>query len=195
MAKDEKEFENYSDTELFDEIARKQTRALEVIYDRYAARLNGLALKILQDVHTVEEVLQEIFLKIWQNPDRFNKSKGNPLNWMMALCRNRAIDKLRAKQRNIERTAKIDDRLLFLDKIWSTNDPWRTVSYNEIQKSVQQGLSQLPVEQSELIELAFFQGYSQSEISKLRDIPLGTVKTRIRLGMQKLRGFLEDVDD
>jgi RNA polymerase sigma-70 factor (ECF subfamily) len=165
-----------------------------VIYDRYAARMNGLALKILSDVFLAEEVLQEVFIKIWKNPDQFNKTKGTPLAWMMVLCRNLAIDKLRAKKRVESRTTNLDENLLFQHNIWAPEDPAQSVDYYQIQKSVRKALSQLPFEQSQPIEMAFFQGYSQSEISHAMNLPLGTVKTRMRLGMQKLRSFFQPLN-
>ena len=183
------DWEQLTDVELFEEIAKKQAWALEAIYDRHASHLNGLALKILKDEYLAEEVLQDIFLNIWKKPNQFNKSKGSPLGWMMVLCRNRSIDKLRAKQSAVERSASLNEDMLFQDELWSVDNPFETLDYKELQTRIKGALEQLPGEQCLPIEMAFYQGFSQTEISDQLNLPLGTVKTRIRLGMQKLRSM------
>ncbi|MFQ5641414.1 MAG: sigma-70 family RNA polymerase sigma factor [bacterium] len=183
----------YTDLELFEEIASKQTWALEAIYDRHAGRLNGLAIKILKDDYLAEEVLQEVFLTIWNDPSRFNRSKGSPLAWMMILCRNKAIDKLRAKETAVKRSAILNEDILFQDEVWAADNPLQETHYRELQTRIRGALAQLPSEQRLAIEMTFFQGFSQTEISEQLNLPLGTIKTRIRLGMQKLRTLMADV--
>lgn len=184
-----------TDAELFSEIARKQTWALEELYDRHAARLNGLALRILADEHLAEDVLQEIFLKIWNSAGRFDMSKGTPLGWMMIFCRNRSIDKLRSRAAMQKRSAVLDEETLLQDEQWSSENPLDAVSMNELQQEIARALALLPAEQCLPIEMAFFQGYTQREISERLCLPLGTIKTRMRLGMRKLKNFLIDAQE
>ena len=180
----------YTDVELLDQIAQKQPWALDALYDRHAARLNGLAIKVLQDPFLAEEVLQEVFLKLWEQPELFSKERGTPVVWLMVACRNRCIDKLRTEQVKRQRTRTLDEALAFEEDLWVIQDVVAEIDYQDLHVRVTRALHALPVEQSEPIELAFFQGYSQTEIAKRLDLPVGTVKTRMRLGMQKLRNVL-----
>jgi len=182
-----------SDVELFEALVKRETWALETLYDRHAARLNGLAIKILKDEYWAEEVLQEIFLKIWSHPEMFCKSKGTPLGWMMVLCRNRAIDKLRMQHSKTCRTITLDEESLPQDTLWgSSTHPEDEIDYDDLRDQIRAGLKKLPDEQAILIEKAFYEGSTQSELSQELELPLGTVKTRMRLAMQKLRNHLSE---
>ena len=183
-----KESSAQSDAFLLTEIAKKETWALSVLYERYSARLYGLALKILKDESLAQDVVQDIFLKVWQNADKFEKSRGSAIAWLMILCRNRSIDKLRQREKSTKRSTVFNEELNIATSFFE--NPQETVEQNELQKTITNALSQLPQEQRTAIEMAFYQGFSQSEISDELKVPLGTIKTRIRLGMQKLRDFL-----
>ena len=183
-----KESSAQSDAFLLTEIAKKETGALSGLYERYSARLYGLALKILKDESLAQDVVQDIFLKVWQNADKFEKSRGSAIAWLMILCRNRSIDKLRQREKSTKRSAVFNEELNIATSFFE--NPLETVEQNELQKTMTNALSQLPQEQRTAIEMAFYQGFSQSEISDELKVPLGTIKTRIRLGMQKLRDFL-----
>lgn len=184
----QKEIAAKSDADLFDEIAQGQAWALSALYDRYSARLYGLALKILQDRSLAEDVLQDIFLNIWDNPKKFDKSRGAPVAWLMISCRNRCIDKLRSREKATQKTAILDEEKL--SNISLFENPLDVIELNEMQKSIANALSQLPEEQRVTIEKAYFEGLSQSELSDVLQLPLGTIKTRMRLGMQKLRSLI-----
>ena len=123
--------------------------------------------------------------------EKFDKTKGEPLSWLMILCRNRCIDKLRAKEKRARRSGSISEDVLQNVASHESEDPLKIVHYNEMQRIVASALEQLPEEQRLLIEMAYFRGLSQSEIAQELHIPLGTVKTRVRLGMQKLRGLIK----
>ena len=183
-----------SDSALFAEIARKKAEALAVLYDRHAARLYGLALKILKDPALAEDVLQDLFLYLWQNAEKFEERRGQPLAWMMILCRNRAIDKLRAREKRQSRSAAIGEATLALPSFDESESPFAIVHSKETLTRITAALDSLPSEQRTPIDLAFFGGLSQSEISEKLNIPLGTIKTRIRLGMQKLSELLKDMN-
>ena len=191
MEKAQRDREALSDTELFEEIAKKKTLAFSAFYDRHSSRLYGLALKMLKVQTLAEDVLQDLFLYIWQNAEKFDKSRGEPLGWLMILCRNRCIDKLRAKEKRARRSGSISEDVLQKVASNESKDPLETVHYNEMRRIVASALEQLPEEQRLLIEMAYFRGLSQSEIAQELHIPLGTVKTRVRLGMQKLKGLIK----
>ncbi len=183
-----------SDSALFAEIAHRKAEALATLYDRHAARLYGLALKILKDPVLAEDVLQDLFLYLWQNAEKFEERRGQALAWMMILCRNRAIDKLRARGKRQSRSAAIGDEILAVPSFDESESPFEIVHSKETLKRIAAAMDELPKEQRTPIDLAFFGGLSQSEISEKLKIPLGTTKTRIRLGMQKLSDLLKDMN-
>lgn len=181
--------ETLSDAKIFEQIARKDVSALSTLYDRYSGRLFGLALKILKDQSLAEDMVQELFLYLWENADKFDRYRGDPIGWMMVVCRNRCIDKLRAKTTNFKRSAVINEETLQKIAADESESPLEIVKHKEIQRNINRALEQLPDEQRVPIELAYFEGLSQTEISKKLKLPLGTIKTRVRLGMQKLRSI------
>ncbi len=105
----EKGFSQLSDAALLESITAKKTWALETLYDRFSARFNGLALRILQDKHLAEDVLQDLFMQIWEKAANFDKRKGTPIGWLTILCRNISIDKLRAKTRLENKTSELKE--------------------------------------------------------------------------------------
>jgi len=184
----EKGFSQLSDAALLESITAKKTWALETLYDRFSARFNGLALKILQDKHLAEDVLQELFMQIWEKAANFDKRKGTPIGWLTILCRNISIDKLRAKTRFENKTSELKESS---QHIHPEQSPEAQVDENILQKEVLDILEYIPMEQSIPISMAFFQGLTQNQISTKLNIPLGTIKTRIRLGLRKLRTIME----
>ncbi|MFQ5674928.1 MAG: sigma-70 family RNA polymerase sigma factor [bacterium] len=188
--KSKEEISARSDLELFEQMADKQSWALAALYDRHASRLFGLALKILKDPTLAEDALQDVFLHIWRKAALFNQKCGNPLGWMFIVCRNSCIDKLRAKERAYTRSSFVED--LMQQWHWGAGeDPFKKASDSQLQEVVVKALEQLSVEQRTPIEMAFFEGFTQSEIAKELELPLGTIKTRIRLGMRKLRNLMQ----
>ena len=175
-----------TDAALLERIARADPDALAALYDRYAARVLGLAARILTDVDEAEDVLQEIFLQVWRAPRRFDASRGSVLTWLLVLARSRAIDRLRAlRRRGRDRHVELSDT-----DVPAGGDVERDAQTAEESDAVRRVLSQLPADQRRALELAYFEGYTQSEIAELTGAPLGTVKTRLRQGMMKLRdGF------
>ncbi len=182
-----------TDIDLLNAVARRDRSALSTFYDRHVAGLYGLALKILRDEALAQDVLQDLFLFLWENADRFIERRGSPVGWMMISCRNRCIDKLRQKERRQRRTTDLDETTLQSIEMNESESPLEFVHQKEVQKVVTQALDGLPEEQRVPIEMAYFKGMSQSEIAKNLNLPLGTVKTRIRLGMQKLRDLTADL--
>jgi RNA polymerase sigma-70 factor (ECF subfamily) len=164
-------------------------RAFDVFYDRYVNLVYSIAFSILGDPPLAEEVTQDVFLKIWRNLESYDPAKAKVNTWMSRIARNRAIDILRRQKALQQRVLWGDVSEMPLGESVSTED----VVHRQLTKErVRQALAQLPTEQREALALAYFQGLTQQEIADTLDEPLGTVKTRVRLGMQKLRGLLID---
>lgn len=174
-----------SDHDLLKAIARSDEGALGSLYDRYKQILFGLLVRILNSREEAEDVLQEVFIQVWRRASHYDERRGKPFTWLVTVARSRAIDRLRAlASRN--RLAEA-----------ATTDEWEKVSdadtdafCAERSEIVKRALQQIPEEQRLTLRLAYFEGLSQSEIAKQLGTPLGTVKTRMRAGMLKLRELL-----
>lgn len=176
-----------SDEALIRAVATGDSRAFSTLYDRHAPMLFGLSLKILKDKTLAEDVLQDVFVSVWKKAAQFNAQRGNFGGWITILCRNRCIDAFRSRARLNKRFANWEDDFQNVAGVDRHSDVFDNI---DRQKRLKVGLVKLPREQRIVIEMAYFEGYSQSEISDLLDLPLGTVKTRMRLGMNKLRDAL-----
>lgn len=171
------------DYELLQAISHGQDGALLELFDRYGDRVLGLARKICFDLMIAEEVTQEVFLRVWQKADQFDPRKGKLRTWLLTIARNRAIDRMRKEGRRPPREAvdwiEDDWRPEVTDPLSEGDEPrWRSLRF---------ALAELPAEQRETLILAYYHGMSHSQIAEYLGEPLGTVKTRIRLGMDKLR--------
>ncbi len=171
-------------------IAQRDQQALAELYDRFAKVLFSVSLRILRDETKAQEVLQEVFVQIWQRASTYNARLGKPLTWAVILTRNKAIDQLRSMQRE---GRLIDALKEFAEQTAPPSEPvQQQVATQELVETMKQALKELPVEQRCAIELAFFRGLTQSEIANELRQPLGTVKARIRRGMLQLRSSLEN---
>ena len=162
--------------------------AVELAYDRYGGIAYGLAQRILSDPDQAEDVVQEVFLRVWNNPASFDPIRGSFRTWLLTLIRNRSIDVLRGRHRRalpIELPADLKDAS-------PSSDPWQTLALNLEQEAIRKGLDALPKEQREAIELAYLGGYTHTEIAQRLGTPLGTVKGRLRLGLEKLHTFMRE---
>lgn len=178
---------NTPDDQLIAALARQDLGALETLYDRYGKIAFSLAYRIVGDRGSAEDVVQDAFLSVWRQAKSYKKERGSPKTWLMAVVHHRAIDKLRAHASGAS-TINIDD---VPEEIDETPGVWQQV-WSELRgDTVRKALDQLPAEQKKSIELAYFSGYSQSEIAALMGVPLGTVKGRMRIGLQKLRAMLD----
>jgi RNA polymerase sigma-70 factor (ECF subfamily) len=164
-------------------MARVRTRdaaAFEALYDAHHRLVYGIAIRILGDAGAAEDVTQAVFLKIWTAPDRFES--GNFAGWIARVARNQALDVLRRKSNSeTELSEAMPNSDLLEEQVFSDIDAAR----------VRDALAQLPSEQREPIELGFFNGITHAEIARQTGIPLGTIKTRIRTGLRRLRSSLE----
>ncbi len=179
-----------SDLDLLGRIADGEQAALAEWYDRHASTLFGLACRILQDTKEAEDVLQEVFLLVWDKAAAFDPAQGRPLSWALTLTRNKAIDRLRATQRRRARLVEETETDAVEDYPSAAAPAHELVRATERGELLRGALNALPVDQRRAIELAFFDGLTQTEIATVLNEPLGTVKARIRRGMLKLRNEL-----
>jgi len=176
----------YSDEKtLIDGLVRKDKNAFTYLYDNYSSALFGVINRILQSDEVAEDVLQDAFVKIWKNIDQYNTGKGSLYTWMLNICRNLAIDTLRSKSfRNETQNQNLEDNVYQVDR---EVDVQPKVDHIGLKEEV----LKLKPEQKVLIDLIYFEGYTQDEVSKELQIPLGTVKTRLRAAVNELRRVIK----
>jgi len=181
--------EDLSDGQLVARIADGDSAALAGLYDRFSPVLLALIRRVVGAAGDAEEVLQEVFIQVWRQADRYDRSRSSVSNWLSLITRSRSIDRLRKLQVK-DRTAKAafaeDPRLD------TSPEGARNVLFLERRRRIRSALEELPEAQRQVIELAFFKGMTQSEIAEGIGIPLGTVKTRTLLAMKKLREALKE---
>ena len=177
------------DIALLRHIGARDRDAFAEFYDKYSTLLFSIASKILNDAAEAEDVLQETFMQIWEKAGNFDPNLGQPLGWAVTMVRNRAIDRIRASQRRNLLTEEAGVEFALAAKSSETAN--ETVTGHEKAKLIHAAMVDLPAEQRRAIELAFFAGLTQNEISDKLQEPLGTIKARIRRGLLKLRDQLE----
>ncbi len=173
----------YTEAELVALLKERQQQAFSYLYDNYSGALYSVVLSIMPDREMANDVLQEVFIKIWRQIEMYDATKGRLFTWMMNITRNASIDMVRSKgfnnnQQNRELTEAVYDSV-------------GTVSTNIDKIGLRKLVFKLKEEYRSLVELAYFQGYTQDEISKMLDIPLGTVKTRLRAALIQLREIIK----
>ena len=177
------------EAELVRRIAERDSEALSDLYDRFSGVLLALIHRVVGGAGDAEEVLQEVFIQVWNQADRYDRSRSSVSSWLSLITRSRSIDRLRKNQVK-DRTAQA----AFAEepRVDTSQEGVRNVLYLERRKRVREVLGELPDPQRQVIELAFFGGMTQSEIAESTGIPLGTVKTRTLLATKKLRVALRE---
>jgi RNA polymerase sigma-70 factor (ECF subfamily) len=173
-----------ADPALVARVERRDAEALALLYDRHAGRLMGLAQRILGDTGEAEEVLQEVFLYVWKAAGTFDPSRGPVLAWLLVATRSRSIDRLRSR-----RPGK-SGGMVGLEEAPETasrEDVEADAAGREWENRCRAAIAELPADQRRALELAYFEGLTHQEIAERTATPLGTVKTRVRLGLMKLR--------
>ena len=177
------------DEQLIVRVAMGDQRAFETLYDRYAATVFGLTLKMLGDRQLAEDAVQEIFWRVWQRAASFDRSRAFA-PWLFGIAHNYCVDELRRRKVRPQQVYEDGDQLILSD-IPDEADVGETAILADERRGIRDALNQLPVEQREALLLAYFGGLTQQEIAARLGNPLGTVKTRVRLGLRKLRALLQ----
>ncbi|TMF47836.1 MAG: sigma-70 family RNA polymerase sigma factor [Chloroflexi bacterium] len=189
--------ETLSDEELMAAICGGSEFALELLYERYHRYAFSLAYRILQDPVAAEDIVQEAFLALWRKADTYQQQHGSVHSWLQAIVHHRAIDKIRASAHRDQQCISLQagrDKSDSYEQDPASAEPelWEQAWHDEQSRLIRAALDQIPPEQRQVIELAYFGGYTHAEISEQWNIPLGTVKGRMRLGMQKLKLLLQE---
>jgi RNA polymerase sigma-70 factor (ECF subfamily) len=179
-----------SDAALIRRVAERQPDALAELYDRFAPTLLALARRILDNHADAEEVLQEVFVQVWNRSERYDPARSSVSTWLVLIARSRAIDRLRSRK-VVERTHEAGGQAASgAGEGYASPEALENVFIQERHERVRHEMAALPAEQRQVLEMAFYQGLTQSEIAAKAGLPLGTVKTRTLLAMKKLRNAL-----
>jgi RNA polymerase sigma-70 factor (ECF subfamily) len=184
-----------SDLELMRGLQAEDAEALSQLYDRYSGILKALILRVLHNETEADDLLQEIFMEIWRQAKNFSAQKGKPLGWMVTLARRRAIDALRKKQAYTRAEERLQMETEQQPDAWVHNTTEEEIALGDTRVLVRDVISRLPPPQQQAVDLAFFQGMSQREIAAHTNTPLGTVKTRLELGLKKIYDGLKELKD
>ncbi|NJO80458.1 MAG: sigma-70 family RNA polymerase sigma factor [Cyanobacteria bacterium RM1_2_2] len=177
-----------SDYDLLTALAEGQVNALSILYDRYARLVYSLAYKILENAEEAEDITQEVFLTLWRR-NTYDPKRGYLSSFLTTMTRSRAIDKLRSKGARLRVLQRLQGTVRIEP---NTPTPLEQASMGERSQVIRGALAQLSETERQVLEIAYYEGLSQSEIAKRLNIPLGTVKTRSRQGLLKLRQTLQD---
>jgi RNA polymerase sigma-70 factor, ECF subfamily len=180
------------DDQLVQRMSEGDVDALNVLYDRYARAVFSFAVRIVRDGRIAEEVLQEAFMRSWQQSGRFELNSGNYASWLLSITHNLAIDEVRKSQRRPQRADLVDISDVLRSEVDTTVNVEEAAEATELRGVIRAAMDHLPEPQRRVIELAYFEGLSQREIAAFLNEPLGTIKTRMRLGMQKLKDVLAE---
>ncbi|MEX0680486.1 MAG: sigma-70 family RNA polymerase sigma factor [Balneolales bacterium] len=181
---------------LLTRIAEGDEEALARLYDLYSGILFGLIRTIVKNSETAEDLLQEIFLLIWKRAASFDPSKGSVYTWLITLTRNKSIDKIRSKSYRMQQQHLSDEQAMpFSILVSNEKSPHESMWLDEKTEIIKNALNKIPAKQRKVIEIAFYEGLSQSKISEMYHIPLGTVKTRMRQGLEKLQVLLKNSEE
>ncbi len=190
VSPDEALYAELDDEELMRRLSYRDLRAFRALFSRYGNLVYSTALRVLRDPSLAEDMVQEIFLRLWRKPESYAATRGKFATWLTSVSRNRAVDEVRSRNRRYRHETASPEEQEREFPGPDTDDPAMSAELADQRRLILVALQGLPVEQRKTIELAYFGGLTQQEIAERLHQPLGTVKTRIRLGMQKLRAAL-----
>ena len=178
-----------ADEELIERVARGDTRAFEAVFDRHSKAAYSLAYRITGSGAAADDVVQEAFLSLWRSSERYRPERGSLRSWLLSVVHNRAIDQVRRALVHDRRRAPGEDLAERHEAAERTDDE---AIRRDTARTVRSALGELPPEQVKVIELAYYGGFTHSQIADMLEMPLGTVKGRMRLGLEKMREGLEE---
>jgi RNA polymerase sigma-70 factor, ECF subfamily len=184
-----------TDLELMRGIQQEDPEALSKLYDRYNGIIKALIMRVVHNEAEADDLLQEIFMELWNQANNFSAQKGKPLGWMVTLARRRAIDGLRKKQAYVRAGERLQSETEQQPDAWVHNGTEEEINSSDTRVLIRKVITSLPPAQQEAIDLAFFLGMSQREIAAKTNTPLGTVKTRLELGLKKIYDGLRNLKD
>jgi len=182
-----------SDADLMRGLQAEDPEALSQLYDRYNGILKALILSVIHNEAEAEDLLQEVFMEIWNQAKNFSSKKGKPLGWMVTLARRRAIDGLRKKKAYVRAEERLQAETEQQPGAWVQNVTEEAIHSSDARLLMGQVINSLPEAQRTTVDLAFFYGMSQREIAANTNTPLGTVKTRLELGLKKIYDALKEL--
>jgi RNA polymerase sigma-70 factor, ECF subfamily len=188
------DYARYDDESLISLITQSREAALAQLYDRYNRLVFSLALAIVNDRETAEEITLDVFMRVWQKAGSYRSDQAKVSTWLTHIARHHAIDVLRRRSVRPDQYA-VDWEDSIPDHVSPEHNPQEFAELSQQRERVQAALAQLPEEQKQALLLAYFNGYTQHQIAERLKQPLGTIKTRLRLAMHKLRDFLRDEQD
>ncbi|MGI9057464.1 MAG: RNA polymerase sigma factor [Ktedonobacteraceae bacterium] len=180
-----------SDEDLIAAICLGAEWAIEILYQRYHRYAYALAYRVLHESNGTEDVVQEVFLSIWRKAATYQQQHGGVYGWLQAIVHHRAIDKIRSASYRDHQCKPLEEEGV-VDIPSTQPEVWEEAWHEQQRGIIRAVLAQLPVEQREVIELAYFDGHTHAEIAEQKNIPLGTVKGRMRLGLQKRRHLMQE---
>jgi len=181
--------ETWTDVELLQKIAAGDRQALAELYDRYERMVYGLAWRLMQDAQLAEEIVQDVFTRVWQKGQSYDPDQGKFSTWLLQVTRNRALDVLKSRKRRQQETLQDDAQWRDVrDEAPTTED---AVLVNLQRQEIRDALETLHEDQQAVIRWMYFQGLTQQEVSERYKIPLGTVKSRVRLALNRLKQTME----
>jgi RNA polymerase sigma-70 factor (ECF subfamily) len=183
------------DESLMARIQERDPQALEALYDRYSGILKSLIMGVIHNDAEADDLLQEIFMEIWNQAAHYSAQKGKPLGWIVTLTRRRSIDRLRKKQAYARAEERLQNETEQQPEAWVHNSTEDDIEMSDNRRLILGVLQNLPPAQREAIDLAFYHGMSQREIAAKTGIPLGTIKTRLELGLKKISEALRGMKD
>jgi RNA polymerase sigma-70 factor, ECF subfamily len=184
-----------SDVDLMHQVQAQDSDAFSQLYDRYSGILKALILRVLHNEAEADDLLQEVFMEIWNHAGRFSSQKGKPLGWMVTLARRRAIDALRKKKAYERAEERLQAETQQQPDVRAQSVTEKEIHDGDTRVLMDRVLGALPKAQQQAVELAFFYGMSQREIAANTNTPLGTVKTRLELGLKKIYDALKELKD
>lgn len=190
MAATDETAEQSLDAAILHQIAERDPRGIELLYDRYGGMAFALAYRLLRERGSAEDVVQESFLNIWRQGATYDTRRGTVRTWLMTIVHHRAIDHMRSARSKMGADTVIDDAMPLPAK----EDTWTAVVQGLEQERIRQAMATLPPEQRQVVDLAYYSGLTHTEIAQRIGIPLGTVKGRMRLALDKLRDLLKVPD-